>query len=118
MKFGLPTYLFLSPKVPTCGQATITEKEQKLLVSIARGEKKKLENITIETSIGETKIETKNEIIESTMVVGLTNNQLYLPESKTNITYCITSDSYTSLTLIPAATVTFFPENTEILVKR
>lgn len=52
------------------------------------------------------------------MVVGLTNNQLYLPESKTNITYCITSDSYTSLTLIPAATVTFLPENTEILVKK
>ena len=47
MKFGLPTYLFLSPKVPTCGEATITEKEQKLLVSISRGEKKKLENITI-----------------------------------------------------------------------
>lgn len=109
MKFGLPTYFFLNPKVPICGQATITEREQKLLISIPRGEKKKLENITVHTSIGETKIETKNEITESTMVVGLTSNQIYLPESKTNITYCITSDSYTSLTLIPAAAVTFLP---------
>jgi hypothetical protein len=54
------------------------------------------------------------------MVISLDNQHLLNSNQKTNITYCFQpeKDTYLSLTLIPVATVTFLPENSEILVNK
>ena len=119
MKIGYPTYLFLSANESVCAETVISEKQQKLIVSSSRNDKNKFQNLTVSVKIGNKIINnTKNEIIESTMVISLPREEVYLNSDKLKVSYCFSTDTYFSLTLIPTAAVTFLPENSNVLVRK
>ena len=119
MKFGYPTYLFVTAGGTACAQVNISEKNQKLLVSSSLNDKTKFQDIQVAVKTGNVSISgIKHEVIENTMVVSLPDDEKYYPNNKTEVSYCFTSKDYISLTLIPTASVTFFPENSAILVQK
>lgn len=71
MKHGLPTYLFLDKNESRCVYGDLAENDQKLVVSVYKSEKEKLEKLNITIKVDNKTALSENQTVENTMIISL-----------------------------------------------
>ena len=89
LKHGIPTYLFLDNKDTRCAYGDLAENDQKLVISVYKSEKDKLNKLNIKTKVDGKIAATESQTVENTMILSLKDryNQSQF-DNQTLIEYC------------------------------